>query len=372
MRPLTQSGCAKMTTSVSIDSVTKRFGDSTAVDNVSFDIAKEFFTLLGSSGCGKTTLLRMVAGFMRQTSGNIRFDGKIIDDVPPHQRNTGMVFQNYAIFPHLTVFDNVAYGLRARRRGKAEIDREVRRMLELVRLDHLAHRRPRELSGGQQQRVVLARAMVIQPDVLLMDEPLSNLDTEMRIHLRSEIRSLQRQIGITTIYVTHDQEEALLMSDRIAVMSRGRIEQLDVPHTIYAEPKTLFVAGFIGENNLLPGTVIARDADGSSLIELPGGHRVRGLGGVDAAGQPCLVSIRPQDIDLGPSDGAQETGIGGTVTDIQFLGGTVKLLVEIGAEKPITVSLQGRRGMDMPEAGSQLRLHVPLQAVRTFKPEARA
>ncbi|HEV7285300.1 MAG TPA: TOBE domain-containing protein, partial [Kaistia sp.] len=176
----------------------------------------------------------------------------------------------------------------------------------------------------------------------------------------------------TTIYVTHDQEEALLMSDRIAVMSRGRIEQLDVPHKIYAEPKTLFVAGFIGENNLLPGTVIARDADGSALIELPGGHRVRGMGGVDAAGQPCLVSIRPQDMDLAPSEGAGETGIGGRVTDIQFLGGTVKLLVEIGAEKPITVSLQGRRGMDMPEAGSQLRLDVPLQAVRTFKPEARA
>ncbi|BCP55737.1 spermidine/putrescine import ATP-binding protein PotA [Kaistia sp. 32K] len=362
-----------MTTSVTIDSVTKRFGDSTAVDDVSFDIAKgEFFTLLGSSGCGKTTLLRMVAGFLRQTSGHIRFGGRIIDDVPPHQRNTGMVFQNYAIFPHLTVFDNIAYGLRARGRGKAEIDREVKHMLELVQLGHLAHRRPRELSGGQQQRVVLARAMVIKPDVLLMDEPLSNLDTEMRIHLRSEIRSLQRQVGITTIYVTHDQEEALLMSDRIAVMSRGRVEQLDVPHRIYAEPQTLFVARFIGENNLLPGTVIGREADGHHIIELPGGHRIRGAGSFDEAGSACHISIRPQDIDLAPADGASPNTIGGTVTDIQFLGGTVKLLVEIGAEQPLQVSLQGRRGMDMPSAGSRLKLDIPLKAVRTFKPEARA
>ncbi|MCX5581760.1 ABC transporter ATP-binding protein [Kaistia terrae] len=362
-----------MTTSVTIDSVTKRFGDSTAVDNVSFDIAQgEFFTLLGSSGCGKTTLLRMVAGFLRQTSGHICFGGKIIDDVPPHQRNTGMVFQNYAIFPHLTVFDNIAYGLRARRRSKAEIDREVKHMLELVQLGHLAHRRPRELSGGQQQRVVLARAMVIKPDVLLMDEPLSNLDTEMRIHLRSEIRSLQRQVGITTIYVTHDQEEALLMSDRIAVMSRGRVEQLDVPHKIYAEPQTLFVARFIGENNLLSGTVIGREADGSSVIELPGGHRIRGAGGFDEAGSPCQISIRPQDIDLAHSGDAPQNTIGGTVTDIQFLGGTVKLLVEIGAEQPLQVSLQGRRGMEMPTPGSRLKLDIPLKAVRTFKAEASA
>ena len=362
-----------MTTSVTIDSVTKRFGDTTAVDAVSFDIAKgEFFTLLGSSGCGKTTLLRMIAGFMRQTSGHIRFGGKVIDHVPPHQRNTGMVFQNYAIFPHLTVFDNIAYGLRARRRGKVEIEREVKRMLELVRLGHLAHRRPRELSGGQQQRVVLARAMVIQPDVLLMDEPLSNLDTEMRMHLRAEIRSLQRQVGVTTIYVTHDQEEALLMSDRIAVMSRGRVEQLDVPHRIYAEPQTLFVAGFIGENNLLPGTVLGREADGGAIIELAGGGRLRGASTTTGDGRACIVSIRPQDIDIADASNGTEPSLSGTVGDIQFLGGAVKLMVDIGADKPLTVALPGRRDMAMPTLGSALRLSVPPHAVRTFQPEVGA
>lgn len=363
-----------MTTSVTINSVTKRFGDTTAVNNVNFEIAKgEFFTLLGSSGCGKTTLLRMIAGFMRQTSGNISFGDRIIDDVPPHQRNTGMVFQNYAIFPHLTVFDNIAYGLRARRRSAADIEKEVRRMLDLVRLGHLAHRRPRELSGGQQQRVVLARAMVIQPDVLLMDEPLSNLDTEMRVHLRSEIRSLQRQIGITTIYVTHDQEEALLMSDRIAVMSGGQLEQIDTPHRTYSEPQTLFVAGFIGENNLLPASIVATETDGTTIIELPGGGRIKGTGfGNRQAGSSCTLSIRPQDIDISPIDGSPADAFQGTLLDLQFLGGAVKLIFDIGAERLLTVSLQGRRGMEMPIIGGRYLLNVSRQAVRIFEQGAQS
>lgn len=357
-----------MTTSVTINSVTKRFGDTTAVNNVNIDIARgEFFTLLGSSGCGKTTLLRMIAGFMRQTTGNISFGSRIIDDVPPHERNTGMVFQNYAIFPHLTVFDNIAYGLRARRRSTADIDREVRRMLDLVRLGHLAHRRPRELSGGQQQRVVLARAMVIQPDVLLMDEPLSNLDTEMRVHLRSEIRSLQRQIGITTIYVTHDQEEALLMSDRIAVMSGGNIEQIDTPHRTYSEPQTLFVAGFIGENNLLPATVKGTGADGTVVLELPGGGELRSRSSSTyTAGKTCMVSFRPQDIDLAPSNGLPGDGPDAVLSDLQFLGGALKLIFDIGAERQITVSLPGRREMEMPVIGARYRLAVAPHAVRIF------
>ena len=354
-----------MTTSVMVDSITKRFGDTTAVNNANFEIAKgEFFTLLGSSGCGKTTLLRMIAGFMKQTSGHVRFGDRIIDDVPPHQRNTGMVFQNYAIFPHLSVFDNVAYGLHARRRSADDINREVRRMLDLVRLGHLAHRRPRELSGGQQQRVVLARAMVIQPDVLLMDEPLSNLDTEMRVHLRSEIRALQKQVGITTIYVTHDQEEALLMSDRIAVMSAGHVEQIDTPHRIYAEPQTLFVASFIGENNILPGTVAGTDGGDGFLIELPGGGRIAGAGLENRSmGSPCQVSVRPQDIGIVRAEGA---ALQGTLADIQFLGSTIKLLVDIGGEKPLLVSLQGRRGMEMPVIGARYGIDIPAKAVRLF------
>ena len=239
-------------TSVTIEALSKRFGDFAAVDDVTLRIAPgEFFTLLGSSGCGKTTLLRIIAGFLRQSAGRILFDDRPIDDVPAHRRNTGMVFQNYAIFPHLSVAQNIAYGLKARGMARDEIDRRVARMLAMTRLDALAARKPRALSGGQQQRVVLARAVVIEPELLLMDEPLSNLDAEMRVHLRQEIRALQRQIGVTTIYVTHDQEEALTLSDRIAVMRAGRIEQLGSPHEVFNEPATRFVAGFIGESNFL-------------------------------------------------------------------------------------------------------------------------
>jgi spermidine/putrescine ABC transporter ATP-binding subunit len=356
-----------MTTSVTIESVTKRFGETTAVDDVSIDIAKgEFFTLLGSSGCGKTTLLRIIAGFLRQTSGTVRFGGRPIDDVPAHRRNTGMVFQNYAIFPHLTVFDNIAYGLRARRCGRAEVEQRVNAMLELIRLTHLRDRRPRELSGGQQQRVVLARAMVIQPDVLLMDEPLSNLDTEMRVHLRSEIRALQRQVGITTIYVTHDQEEALLISDRIAVMSSGRVEQIAAPVDIYNAPQTRFVAGFIGESNMLPGRVV--DRSGERIVVALG---ERGRLAVDAAaetGTAHTVAFRPQDADLDPVSGSDGEGLVGALVDIQFLGGTVRYVVDIGAGQSVQVAAQRRTGAEAPTLGGRYRVIVPPQAVRLFEP----
>jgi len=356
-----------MSKTVSIDHITKKFNETIAVDDVVIEIGQgEFSTLLGSSGCGKTTLLRIIAGFLPQTKGHIRFGDQIIDNVHPHLRNTGMVFQNYAIFPHLSVHENVAFGLRVRKQAKGDIDREVRQMLELVQLAHLSHRLPRELSGGQQQRVVLARAMIIKPDVLLMDEPLSNLDTEMRLRLRSEIRDLQQQFGVTTIYVTHDQEEALLISDRIAVMSEGRVEQLGTPREIYMAPQTLFVAGFIGENNLLPASVEKICSDGTALARLDGGQTLVGrvvAGQNLVKGGGCVVSIRPQDFDLSLSD---KGGLKGTLTDIQFLGNTIKVFFDVGADNPVTTTFQGRHDIDIPAIGETRIIRPLADAVTIF------
>lgn len=352
-------------TTVRVDRVSKRFGSAVAVNDVSVEIAQgEFFTLLGSSGCGKTTLLRMIAGFLKQTAGSIYFGDSCIDDVPPQKRNTGMVFQSYAIFPHLSVVDNIAYGLRARGQSTSEIKAKVDRYLELTRLSHLGHRKPRELSGGQQQRVVLARAMVIEPDVLLMDEPLSNLDTEMRVHLRAEIRTLQRQVGITTIYVTHDQEEALLMSDRIAVMRDGQFEQVAKPHDIYNNPATRFVASFIGENNFLPVSGI-RSENGLTALDLPGGWLVTTA--PLAAKEPLDAAIRPQDITLLPErSGEGAPGLVGTLTDIQFLGGTVRYALDVGGGLVVQVAGSSRTGEALPENGSRHRLAVSPGALRLF------
>jgi iron(III) transport system ATP-binding protein len=235
-----------------IVNVTKRYGDFTAIDQVSLSIEPgEFFTLLGPSGCGKTTLLRMIAGFNSIEEGEIRFDTKVINNIPAYKRNIGMVFQNYAIFPHLSVFDNIAYGLKARKLSKEEIARQVDEVLHLVRMEEYRDRQPSQLSGGQQQRIALARAIVIKPAVLLMDEPLSNLDAKLRIEMRSVIKKIQQNLHITTVYVTHDQEEALAMSDRIAVMNLGTIQQIGDPLTIYTRPCNTFVSNFIGTSNFI-------------------------------------------------------------------------------------------------------------------------
>jgi iron(III) transport system ATP-binding protein len=245
-----------MSHTVLIKDAVKNYGSFTAVKGVNLKIEQgEFFTLLGPSGCGKTTLLRMIAGFNSVDSGQIFFDSKVINDVEAHKRDIGMVFQNYAIFPHLTVADNVAYGLKAKKVPKAEIATRVQNALEQVQIEALKDRKPNELSGGQQQRVALARAFVIEPGVLLMDEPLSNLDAKLRVQMRSVIKKLQRRLGITTIYVTHDQEEALAISDRIAVMSNGDIMQVGTPEEIYKKPQNTFVASFIGVSNFIDAQV---------------------------------------------------------------------------------------------------------------------
>lgn len=252
---------------VVITHAVKRFGDFTAVNDISLTICPgEFFTLLGPSGCGKTTLLRMIAGFNSIEGGDFFFGEKRINNVPAHKRDIGMVFQNYAIFPHLTVEENVAYGLKARGMNKSLIVPKVEEALELVQISHLAKRKPNELSGGQQQRVALARAFVIEPSVLLMDEPLSNLDAKLRVQMRTVIKKLQRRLGITTIYVTHDQEEALAISDRIAVMKDGQIMQLGTPYKIYTKPENPFVAGFIGVSNFVDCSVCSQGAAGKVTI----------------------------------------------------------------------------------------------------------
>ena len=244
---------------ITIDHVDKYYGDFQAIKDVSLQIkAGEFFTLLGPSGCGKTTLLRMIAGFNTIEKGEIRFDDAVINHVPTYRRNIGMVFQSYAIFPHLTVRQNVEYGLKPRKVPKAEMKERVDRAMALTQIDQYADRQPQQLSGGQQQRVALSRAIVIEPDLLLMDEPLSNLDAKLRVQMRTSIREIQRKLNITTIYVTHDQEEALAVSDRIAVMNMGIVEQVGKPYEIYSKPVNTFVANFIGISNFLDGRAISR------------------------------------------------------------------------------------------------------------------
>ena len=261
-----------MSNEVIIKDAVKRYGDFTALNGVSLNIKEgEFFTLLGPSGCGKTTLLRMIAGFNSIEGGDFYFGDKRINDVPANKRDIGMVFQNYAIFPHLTVKENVAYGLKARKVGKKEMDERVDEALKLVQIEHLSDRKPSELSGGQQQRVALARAFVIEPSVLLMDEPLSNLDAKLRVQMRTVIKKLQRRLGITTIYVTHDQEEALAISDRIAVMKDGNIMQIGTPSELYAKPQNPVVAGFIGVSNFLDCDVKGEEVSiqGELSINIP-------------------------------------------------------------------------------------------------------
>ena len=311
-----------MSNEVIIKNAVKRYGDFTALHEVSLHIKEgEFFTLLGPSGCGKTTLLRMIAGFNSIEGGEFYFGDSLINDVPAHKRDIGMVFQNYAIFPHLTVEENVAYGLKARKTPKNEIDKRVKEALELVQIAPLAKRKPSELSGGQQQRVALARAFVIEPSVLLMDEPLSNLDAKLRVQMRSIIKKLQRRLGITTIYVTHDQEEALAISDRIAVMNLGKVMQIGTPTDIYAKPENPFVAGFIGVSNFLNCDVTANDGKAAKVS-------IKGELDIDVPVRRTYIgkaqlSARPEQLFF------SETGMPGKVLFSTFLGDFIEYEVEL-------------------------------------------
>lgn len=301
-------------TSIALRSLRKEYNNQVAIPDLDLDIADgEFFTLLGPSGCGKTTLLRMIAGFNSIESGTISFDGAVINDRPPAARNIGMVFQNYALFPQMTAAKNVAFGLQTRNVEKAEMARRVEAALASVHMAHLKDRLPGAMSGGQQQRVALARALVIQPAVLLMDEPLSNLDAKLRVEMRDTIRQAQREAGITTVYVTHDQEEAMAVSDRIAVMHQGIVQQVGTPAQIYRHPANRFVAEFIGKTNLL--TRDLRRVDGRALIDLGDGEPLDITAAVsDAASGTVEVSVRPEAVR------AAATGVRAEIVEETFLG----------------------------------------------------
>jgi ABC-type Fe3+/spermidine/putrescine transport system ATPase subunit len=324
-------------TAITIDAVARSFGEVRAVDGVSLAIRDgEFFTLLGPSGCGKTTLLRMVAGFCELDRGRILFGERRVDTVAPHRRNTGMVFQNYAVFPNLDVGGNVAYGLKARKLARAEIADKVARALKLVRLDGFAARWPHQLSGGQLQRVAIARAVAIEPEVLLLDEPLSNLDAKLRVEMRGEIRALQRTLGITVIYVTHDQEEALAISDRIAVMRAGRVEQVDAPRAIYDAPATGFVASFVGATNLLRGAVVRRDGDVADV--LVGATTIRARLPRRPSLDRVALSLRPEALRLMREGEAPPPGwrvLAGTLENIEYLGAVTRFTVRLADGTPL-------------------------------------
>ena len=306
-----------MSVEININKVVKKYGDLTIIPGLDEHIKNgEFFTLLGPSGCGKTTLLRMIAGFNSIEGGTIAFNDKVINDIPAHERNIGMVFQSYAIFPHLTVRENVEYGLKLRKMPEDEMKRKVDDILDVVQITEYQDRLPERLSGGQQQRVALARAIVIHPSVLLMDEPLSNLDAKLRVEMRSAIREVQKQVGITTVYVTHDQEEALSISDRIAVMKKGVIQQTASPHTIYTRPYNVFVSTFIGHSNLFHATVRA-DGSGKAVVFNDGYVMpMDNLSDEVTDGMQVIVSVRPEEFSIQP----QGQGLQCRIKNKVFLG----------------------------------------------------
>lgn len=319
-----------------IRDLSKRYGEVAALDKISLDLpAGEFVTLLGPSGSGKTTTLNTIAGFLRPDSGHVLMDGKPIEQVPPYKRNIGMVFQNYALFPHLTVANNVAFPLKRRRTPKAEIRERVGRSLELVGLGDLSARYPRELSGGQQQRVALARALVFEPRVLLMDEPLGALDRRLRASLQLEFKRIHRELGITFVYVTHDQDEALVMSDRIAVFNNGSVEQVGTATDLYERPRTLFVAEFLGDSNVLPGTVA--DSGAGRLLRGDGYDlRLPTTGTVLPAGSCGVVTVRPERVLVRPAASAAISGSGtnvlpGRVSQVIYMGGIRRLDLQLDA-----------------------------------------
>ncbi len=324
---------------IELQNVTRRFGNVVAVDSVSLSVpGGEFLTLLGPSGCGKTTLLRMIAGFELPDSGRVFLGGREVTDLPPHQRDVTTVFQQYALFPHLNVFANVAFGLERRRTARDEVKRRVAAALEMVRLGGLGDRQPKELSGGQQQRVALARALVVEPRVLLLDEPLAALDLKLRKQMQIELKSLQRRLGISFVYVTHDQEEALTMSDRIVVMNAGRIEQIGRAEEIYERPQTEFVAGFIGVSNIIEGTV--EEVTGDLSIVNVGKARVGTYAESVSPGERVRMLIRPEKIRIAPD---VEPGLpAGKIESAVYLGESTQWQVTIDNGQTLTVLEQNR------------------------------
>jgi putative spermidine/putrescine transport system ATP-binding protein len=337
--------------------ISKHYGVVRAVDNVDLEVPRgEFLTLLGPSGSGKTTMLMMIAGFISPSAGRILLDGVDITDRPPEKRNFGMVFQGYALFPHLSVFDNVAFPLKVRRLSGDETRERVGKALDLVQLGNLADRMPRQLSGGQQQRVALARALVFNPEILLLDEPLGALDRKLRQEVQIELKELHRRVRTTFIYVTHDQEEALSMSDRIAIVRDGRFVQIGTPDELYEMPRTRFVAGFLGESNFLRGSV--RGVDGVEIRYDIGGesYRQRANGRLPAAGEDILIAMRPEKVRVGAERPAAANAVEGTIRNWNYFGSTFHMTLSHGALGDIVVSCPAWKTQITPENGQRLWL----------------
>ncbi len=346
MRPSEQ---AKTARALDVEDLSVRYGSIRAVDAVTLAVKPgEVVALLGPSGCGKTTLLRVIAGFARQAEGSVRVDGVSIDHLPPNRRNIGIVFQNYALFPHMTVAENVAYGLRARGIAGSEIRERVPRFLDIVQLGGFGERLPRQLSGGQQQRVAIARALAVEPSILLLDEPFAALDRSLRLDMQIEVKRLQRQFGLTTILVTHDQDEAMSVADRIAVMNKGRVEQFDTPVGVYDQPRTLFVNSFIGTTNLLTGKVASPSNNGAVAVTLDIGPTLQvPVSTAFDVGAPVLLSVRPEQLALSKQPGPElwqiEPGLslplgGHMVHETRAPNGTILKIVE-----PRRADLNGSR-----------------------------
>jgi iron(III) transport system ATP-binding protein len=352
--PLVQREVRRLV-SVSLESVTKLFGDTRAVDDVTLELkGGELFFLLGPSGCGKTTCLRIVAGFYQPDTGTLRFDERVMNRVPPHLRNTGMVFQNYALWPHMTVADNVAYGLRLRKLRAAERTERVDRALEVVRMTEHAVKYPNQLSGGQQQRIALARALVIEPDVLLLDEPLSNLDAKLRGQMRYEIKRIHAEAGTTALYVTHDQVEALSMADRLAIMHDGRIEQVGTPREIYNAPVNRFVAQFVGDTNFVEGTVVGEATDGritvrTALGELTCSPPTESV----APDAPVTCSMRPESLTIQLRAPERPNEFPARITGLTYLGDTEEYEL-VAADDIALRAVMLNPGTDAPHVGSEV------------------
>ena len=341
-----------MGATITIENAVKRYGNDTIINGLSLEVKPgEFFTLLGPSGCGKTTLLRMIIGFNSIEGGTFKINDRVINDIPTNKRNIGMVFQNYAVFPHMNVFDNVAFGLRNRKLPKDEIERKVNSILKVVKIDHLKDRMPANLSGGQQQRVALARAIVIEPEVLLMDEPLSNLDAKLRVEMRNAIKRIQQQFGITTVYVTHDQEEALTLSDRIAVFNKGFIEQIGTPNEIYNHSQTEFVCNFIGDiNRLNDDTVSALRAAGAE---------------VDAS-KHNYIRLERLHVNVAPRGG--EIALDGTVESCEYYGLYIKYYIHVGTQSLKVI--EKNDGVNIYDPGQRVKVILNPNDIMAYAPSA--
>ena len=354
---------------VELRALTKRYDDFLAVDAIAATIpAGEFFSLLGPSGCGKTTTLRMIAGFVRPTAGEILLDGVDVAQVPPHKRNVHTVFQNYALFPHLDVFDNVLFGLKRKKVSKDEARRRAQEAIELVELGGFEHRKPSQLSGGQQQRVALARALVLRPAVLLLDEPLGALDAKIRKQLRIELKALQEEVGITFVFVTHDQEEALSMSDRVAVMSKGKIEQVGTPAEVYEDPATVFVADFLGISNLMDAQVIAA-CDGGCTVAIGDSRLTAGCGDTAARGAVKVVA-RPERLTLLEHGALADNTLPGMVERTVYVGSNLQVMVRLATGVQLQASITNTGQTTGMDQGTPVAVQIPADALRVLRDDS--